>query len=82
MPFLHGLASGLARDLDPAGVPVETVAPGCIAGTGFTAAWSAERVDPIISETPLERGGTVDEIAATILFFCGEYRPRISQVIG
>jgi 3-oxoacyl-[acyl-carrier protein] reductase len=61
---MHGLTMGLARDLAPAGITVNAIAPGFIAQTGFTGQWSAERVAAITAQTPLGRAGQAEDIAA------------------
>ncbi|MGW5226919.1 SDR family NAD(P)-dependent oxidoreductase [Nocardia niigatensis] len=64
---LHGWALGLAQQLAPQGITVNVVAPGFVPATEF---W-AERLTPEleadrISQIPLGRAGTPDEIAAGI----------------
>nr|WP_067814438.1 SDR family oxidoreductase [Nocardia inohanensis] len=64
---LHGWSMGLAQQLAPQGITVNLVAPGFVPATEFwtdrlTPALEAER----ISQVPLGRAGTPDEIAAGI----------------
>lgn len=64
---LHGWALGLAQQLAPQGITVNTVAPGFVPATEF---WT-DRLTPEleadrISQIPLGRAGTPDEIAAGI----------------
>ncbi|WP_327140550.1 SDR family NAD(P)-dependent oxidoreductase [Nocardia sp. NBC_01327] len=64
---LHGWSMGLAQQLAPQGITVNLVAPGFVPATEF---W-AERLTPEleadrVSQIPLGRPGTPDEIAAGI----------------
>ena len=74
-----GLTHGLARGLSKEGITVNAIAPGFIAETGFTGDWSAERVQGIISQTPVGRGGRADDIAAAALYLAS---PEASFVTG
>jgi 3-oxoacyl-[acyl-carrier protein] reductase len=69
---IHGLSAGLARELSPAGITVNTIAPGFIAGTDFTSRWPAARIDGIVAETPARRAGTPEEVAGLIQYLCSE----------
>lgn len=61
------LTKTLAVEWGPRGVRVNAVAPGPIAASGFTTTYDAAVVERARS-LPLGRLGTVDEIAAAILF--------------
>jgi 3-oxoacyl-[acyl-carrier protein] reductase len=74
-----GLTYGFARELSSQGITVNAVAPGFIANTGFTGAWSEERVRGIIEQTPVGRGGHVNDIAAAVLYLAS---PEASFVTG
>lgn len=76
---LLGLSHGFARELSSQGITVNTIAPGFIADTGFTGAWSRERVSGIIEQTPVGRSGHVDDIAAAVLYLAS---PQASFVTG
>jgi 3-oxoacyl-[acyl-carrier protein] reductase len=69
---LHGLTYALARELAPRGITVNVIAPGFIAGTGFTGAWPQERVAGIVAETPLGRAGTPADIASAVLWLASD----------
>ncbi|WP_083417695.1 SDR family NAD(P)-dependent oxidoreductase [Burkholderia contaminans] len=69
---LHGLTFALARELAPHGCTANVIAPGFIAGTGFTGGWSEERVTAIVAETPVARPGTPDDVAAAVLWLASE----------
>lgn len=76
---LHGLTYGFARELSSQGITVNTVAPGFIADTGFTGAWSEERVRGIVEQTPVGRSGHVNDVAAAVHYLAS---PEASFVTG
>lgn len=76
---LHGLTYGFARELSPQGITVNAIAPGFIANTGFTGAWSEENIRGIVEQTPVGRGGNVDDVAVAALYLAS---PEASFVTG
>lgn len=76
---LLGLTYGLARELSSQGITANAIAPGFIANTGFTGTWSEERIQGIISETPVGRGGRAEDIAAAALYLTS---PEAAFVTG
>jgi 3-oxoacyl-[acyl-carrier protein] reductase len=74
-----GMTYGLARELSPHGITVNAIAPGFVAGTEFTGAWSEERIRGIVRETPVGRPGHADDIASAILYLAS---PAASFVTG
>lgn len=76
---LHGLTYGFARELSSQGITVNTIAPGFVASTGFTGAWSEKSVQGIIAQTPVGRAGHANDIAATALYLAS---PEASFVTG
>jgi NAD(P)-dependent dehydrogenase (short-subunit alcohol dehydrogenase family) len=76
---VHGLTYGFARELSEQGITVNAIAPGFIADTGFTGGWSEERVRGIVEQTPVGRGGHVDDVAAATLYLAS---PEASFVTG
>ncbi len=69
---LHGLTFALARELAPRGITANVIAPGFIAGTGFTGAWPDERVASFIAQTPLNRAGTPSDVAGAVVWLASE----------
>lgn len=65
---LHGLTYGLARELSPQGITVNTIAPGFIADTLFTGHWPDDAIQGIVNQTPVGRAGHVEDIAAAARF--------------
>lgn len=79
---LIGLGRALAKEEGPSGVTVNIVAPGVI-DTDMMASFTDEDRAALAEETPVERLGTVDDIARSIVFLCDENAGYITgQVIG
>ena len=66
---LVGFTRSLAREVGSRGITVNALAPGFIA-TDMTAALSEEQRGQLEKQIPLERLGTAEDIAATVLFLC------------
>lgn len=62
-----GFTKALAKEVGPSGITVNCVAPGLIA-TEMNAHLPAEALAAIAEETPLERMGTPEEVAACMTF--------------
>ena len=68
---LVGMARSLARELGSRGITANVVAPGFIE-TDMTAALSEDQIKSYNDQIPLERLGSVDDIAATIEFLASD----------
>jgi 3-oxoacyl-[acyl-carrier protein] reductase len=77
---LVGLTRSVARELASRNVTCNLVAPGPIT-TAMTDALSPERVAAITDQVPLGRMGTVEEVAATVAFLCGEGASYITGAV-
>lgn len=77
-----GLTKALAKELGPAGIRVNCVAPGVI-DTDMNAHLSNEDMESLKEETPLCRIGTAEEVANTVVFLAGDSASFITgQVIS
>lgn len=65
---LVSLCRGLARTYGPAGITVNTVAPGAIDTPMLTTDLADATLDSILAATPLGRLGTPEEVASAVLF--------------
>ena len=68
---LIGLTKALAKEVGPAGIRVNCVAPGVI-DTDMSAALDEQTRDELAEETPLGRLGTPEEAAEAILFLASD----------
>lgn len=77
---LHGASKSLAREMASRGITVNVVAPGVISGRMADAAFPPERIREVV---PAQRAGTPQEVAALVVFLCGDAAGYINgQVIG
>ena len=66
---LEGLGRGLAKELGPRRITVNTVAPGFVAHTPFHDTFSSpEKQAATVAGTPLGRAGTTADVAAAVLY--------------
>ncbi|GAA0377305.1 SDR family NAD(P)-dependent oxidoreductase [Bacillus horti] len=80
---LHGLTYGVAKELSPQGITVNSIAPGFIADTLFTGHWSDTAVQGIVQQTPVGRSGNVNDIAATARYLASQEASFVTgQVIN
>ena len=79
---LISMVKGLSTELAPAGIYVNSVAPGWVDTDMSTPALNdPERSPGILAKIPLGRAGTAEEIAAPILFLCTPYAGFITGEI-
>ncbi len=76
---LHGLTYALVRELSPAGITVNVVAPGFIEDTGFNSDFPPAARDEVLRETPLGRTGSVVDVVAAVRYLAS---PGASFVTG
>lgn len=77
-----GFTQALAKEVAPAGVRVNCVAPGII-DAGMMDAFSAEEKRALAAEVPLGRLGTAEEAAAAVLFLASDAASYITgQVLS
>ena len=79
---LIGLGKALAKEEGPSGITVNVIAPGVI-DTDMMAGFTDEDRAALAEETPVERLGTPEEIARTMVFLADEASGYITgQVLG
>ena len=66
-----GLTKALAKEEGPSGITVNCVAPGVIE-TDMMGSFTAEDKAALAEETPVERLGTPEEVARTLVFLAGQ----------
>ena len=77
-----GLTKALAKEEGPSGITVNCVAPGVIE-TDMMGSFTAEDKAALAEETPVERLGTPEEVARTLVFLAGRGAGFITgQVLG
>lgn len=67
-----GLTRALAREVGPDGVTCNALAPGLIATDITGGQLSPEREAEIVAGVPVQRQGTVGEVASMIVYLCSE----------
>ena len=79
---LIGFSKALAKELGPANIRVNCVAPGVIK-TDMCASFDEDTLRDLAEETPLGRLGTSEEVAEALLFLASEKASYITgQVLG
>jgi 2-hydroxycyclohexanecarboxyl-CoA dehydrogenase len=67
-----GLTRALAREVGPSGVTCNALAPGLIATDITAGKLSPERKAQIVADIPVQRPGTVGDVASMIVYLCSE----------
>ncbi|MDE5859412.1 MAG: SDR family oxidoreductase, partial [Oscillospiraceae bacterium] len=68
---LIGFTKALAKETGPSGITVNCISPGVI-NTKMNGHLSADIIEELKNETPLERIGTPEDVAEAILFLASE----------
>lgn len=77
-----GFTKALAKEVGPSGINVNCIAPGFIM-TDMNAHCSSEIIENLKYETPLEKLGTPEDIARSVVFLASENSSFITgQVLG
>jgi 3-oxoacyl-[acyl-carrier protein] reductase len=69
--WVNGFTKGLAKELAPSGITVNSVAPGVI-DTAFHVKAETGGFDQFLSSIPLKRVGTSDEVAGLIAYLASD----------
>ncbi len=77
---LIGLTKTIAKELAARNITCNAIAPGFIE-TDMTEKMGSELVDKAVSNIPMKRMGTADEIAAAVAFLCGEEAGYITGAV-
>ncbi len=78
---LIGFTKALARELAPRNILVNSVSPGIISG-GMSDQLTEDQLETIRAHVPLRRTGTLQDVAAAVLFLCSGMADYITgQVI-
>ena len=68
-----GLTKGLAKELGPAGITVNALAPGFIGGTAFHDTFTPpEAQKAMVAGIGVGRGGTVEDVAGAVVWLCSD----------
>ena len=77
---LHGATKALAQELASRRITVNAIAPGIIESSMTTSSFDKDMIKKIV---PMQRAGTVDEVAALVAFLCSDDAAYISgQIIN
>lgn len=79
---LIGLTKALAKEVGPSGIRVNCITPGVI-DTDMNKCLSKDDINALISDTPLGKIGTPDDVVNTMLFLSSDASSFITgQIIG
>jgi 3-oxoacyl-[acyl-carrier protein] reductase len=77
---LHGATKALAQELASRRITVNAIAPGIIESSMTKDSFDKDLIKKIV---PMQRAGTVDEVAALVAFLCSDDAAYISgQIIN
>ena len=77
-----GLTKALAKELAPSGITVNAIAPGLI-DTSMNSEIGVDELNDFVSDIPLGRMGTAEEIAAAVYYLASDDASYITgQVLG
>lgn len=77
---LIGFCRSLARELGPAGITVNVVAPGFVE-TDMTAAVAQSRREQVLGAIPLGRYGTAEEVAKVVSFLVSDQAAYVTGAV-
>ena len=77
---VNGMTKSLARELGPANIRVNAVAPG-VTKTDMVAALPEELIQPIIATIPLRRVGEPEDVANAFLFLASDMASYITGAV-
>jgi 3-oxoacyl-[acyl-carrier protein] reductase len=77
---LIGLARSIARELGSRSITANVIAPGFV-DTDMTAAMTEARRKEVLAGVPLQRYGTVDEIAGVAVFLASDAAAYITGAV-
>ena len=69
---LDSMSAGVAREVAPLGIRVNTVRPGFIYTEMHASGGEPERVDRLVPGIPLKRGGQPDDVASAIMWLLSD----------
>ena len=69
---IDSMTAGLAREVAPEGIRVNTVRPGFIYTDMHAQGGEPDRVDRLKADIPLQRGGEPEEVARAILWLLSD----------
>lgn len=77
---VNGMTLSLARELGPAGIRVNAVAPG-VTNTDMVKVLPKQVIDPIIAQIPLRRVGEPEDIANAVTFLASDKASYITGAV-
>jgi NAD(P)-dependent dehydrogenase (short-subunit alcohol dehydrogenase family) len=78
---IDALTIGLSKELGPEGIRVNAVAPGLIETDIHETAGRGGRIAVLAPQIPLQRGGSADEVAQTILYLLSQEASYVTGAI-